>query len=297
MMVPEFEKALDKLKVGELSPPVKTPFGFHLIRLDGLTEERIKPLEEVKETVVEQLKEVKAKQKVRRIVRRIRKSAVNGGDLAAAAKEHEIESKLSEFFSRENHDLDDIGIAPDFFNLAFSLQQDEISDPLNTEEASYVLKLAGKNPPKIPDLAQVREKIQQAITLANNKSTTQAKFETMKKQVVETKDIEKIAKELSFDLLHTPFFSRADSIPGIGNVKAIKEAVLGLEKGQSSGVSARKKYYLFRVQDIEEAGEPDQDEIKTLTARLKRQKSSVAFQDWLKNLREKSDILIDETLL
>ena len=254
-------------------------------------------MEEVKETVVEQLKGIKAKQKVRRIVRRIQKSAVNGGDLATAAKEYEIESRLSEFFSRENHDLEDIGAAPDFFNLAFSLQQDEISNPLNTEEASYVLKLAGKNPPKIPDFSEVREKIQQAVTLNNNKSSTQAKFETMKKELVETKDLEKIAKKISFDVLHTPFFSRADSIPGIGNVQAIKESVLGLEKGQTSGVSARKKYYLFRVQDIEVAGEPDPDEIKTLTARLKRQKSTVAFQDWLKNLRGKSNILIEETML
>jgi len=33
--VPEFEKALDALKPGELSGPVLTPFGYHLIRLDS----------------------------------------------------------------------------------------------------------------------------------------------------------------------------------------------------------------------------------------------------------------------
>jgi peptidyl-prolyl cis-trans isomerase D len=33
--VPEFEQALDSLKPGELSGPVQTPFGYHLIRLDS----------------------------------------------------------------------------------------------------------------------------------------------------------------------------------------------------------------------------------------------------------------------
>jgi peptidyl-prolyl cis-trans isomerase D len=33
--VPEFEKALDALKPGELSSPVLSPFGYHLIRLDS----------------------------------------------------------------------------------------------------------------------------------------------------------------------------------------------------------------------------------------------------------------------
>ncbi|MCZ4305104.1 peptidylprolyl isomerase [Zoogloeaceae bacterium G21618-S1] len=33
--VPEFERAMDALKVGELSAPVKSPFGWHLIRVDA----------------------------------------------------------------------------------------------------------------------------------------------------------------------------------------------------------------------------------------------------------------------
>ncbi|MFN8943831.1 MAG: peptidylprolyl isomerase, partial [Pseudobdellovibrionaceae bacterium] len=33
-MVPEFDSAVFKLKVGEVSAPVKTQFGFHLIKLN-----------------------------------------------------------------------------------------------------------------------------------------------------------------------------------------------------------------------------------------------------------------------
>ena len=33
--MPEFEKAVEGLKPGEISQPVLTPFGYHLIRLDS----------------------------------------------------------------------------------------------------------------------------------------------------------------------------------------------------------------------------------------------------------------------
>jgi peptidyl-prolyl cis-trans isomerase SurA len=43
--VPEFERAMDALKPGEVSPPVRSPFGWHLIqvqerRLQDVSEER-----------------------------------------------------------------------------------------------------------------------------------------------------------------------------------------------------------------------------------------------------------------
>ncbi len=65
MMVPEFEKALEKLKPGEISEPVKTSFGYHIIRLDEVSAERIKPLEEVKEEINNKLKKIKTRQKMR----------------------------------------------------------------------------------------------------------------------------------------------------------------------------------------------------------------------------------------
>ena len=63
MMVTEFENALKKLSPKETSEPIKTSFGFHIIRLDEITPERIKPLEEVKEEIIKKLKENKTRRK------------------------------------------------------------------------------------------------------------------------------------------------------------------------------------------------------------------------------------------
>ena len=56
-MVPPFEKAAFSLKVGEISEPVKSQFGWHLIELHDRKEPEVTPFEEVKEKIVEYLGE------------------------------------------------------------------------------------------------------------------------------------------------------------------------------------------------------------------------------------------------
>ena len=54
-MVPEFEQAAFLLEEGELSEPVKTQFGYHLIKVSCKKEAHTSPLEEVKEEINNQI--------------------------------------------------------------------------------------------------------------------------------------------------------------------------------------------------------------------------------------------------
>ena len=58
-MVPEFETAAYALGAGELSEPVKTQFGWHLIQLHERVPEKITPFDEIKQKVVQYLTERK----------------------------------------------------------------------------------------------------------------------------------------------------------------------------------------------------------------------------------------------
>ncbi|MBI4382898.1 MAG: SurA N-terminal domain-containing protein [Nitrospinae bacterium] len=296
-MVPEFEAALDKLKPGEISQPVLTPFGYHLVKLTGQKDERIKPLSEVTESVTRSLKENKAKQKVRRMVKQIFRAAQGSGDLNKASAEHQIPVKKTEYFSAANHNLADIGTVPEFYNLAFSLKDNELGPPLNTTEASYLMKIVERKPAYVPELAEVEKNVEETVAREKSKTLTAEKFKEFEKQLASDADLEKFAKTQNLSAKLTPFFGLEDSIPGIGNNQEIKEQAFKLKKGETAGVWSRNKFYLIKVADKQAAGDPNEEQTKRIQKHLKKEKGDVYFQEWLKNLREKADIKIDRTLL
>ena len=296
-MVSAFESALDKLEVGEISEPVLTPFGYHIIKLESRTEERFKPLEEVREDVIQSLKQIKARQKVRRIAKHIYQEAEKNGDLKSAAKKNKVQTTISEFFSRENHNLTEVGAHPQFFNTAFSLEENKVSQPINTLEASFILKLAGSKEAHIPKLKIVRETVEQALVERINKEMTSSKFKELEQKLEHEKDLEKVIKGLDLGVKHSPFFSMADSIPGIGNIKEIKVKALALTVGDTASEKVRNRFYLFKRVEKQEAGEPDKEQILKIVKRIKQEKSRLMFQEWVDNLKDRANIMIDKTLM
>ena len=73
MMVPAFEKAAYALKAGEVSQPVKTKFGFHVIKLEERKAAGTKELDEVKGDIKERLEKEKMARKIQEAVARLKK--------------------------------------------------------------------------------------------------------------------------------------------------------------------------------------------------------------------------------
>jgi peptidyl-prolyl cis-trans isomerase C len=74
-LVPEFEEACLKLEVGQLSPVVKTSFGFHIVKLTDKKPAATKPFEEVKEQITKELRSQKRKEHFDRTVERLKNKA------------------------------------------------------------------------------------------------------------------------------------------------------------------------------------------------------------------------------
>jgi peptidyl-prolyl cis-trans isomerase D len=63
MMVKPFDEAVFKLKPGEISGLVKSDFGYHIIKLLAIKPAHVKPLAEVRNSIVQQIKKQKADDK------------------------------------------------------------------------------------------------------------------------------------------------------------------------------------------------------------------------------------------
>jgi peptidyl-prolyl cis-trans isomerase D len=297
MMIPEFEAALDQLTPGELGGPVKTQFGFHLIRLEEVKQEHLKPLTEVQEEIKKILKEDKALKRIRRIAKKIRKAAGVGNDLNKAVQEYKAETRTTEFISGKVHNVPEIGNVPEFFNTAFSLAGEQLSEPVNTPDASYLLKVTARKDPYIPQVSEVSREVTQAVAEEKNKSATENQFKALGEQLKSGNNLEQLAKTLKMDVEETPFISQSDSIPGIGNIQSIKDAVFPLKPGGTTTGASRGVYYLIQLVEREAVDQIDPEKSKKIYTRIKNEKARAVFQEWMENVKENAEILIDQTLL
>jgi parvulin-like peptidyl-prolyl isomerase len=74
-MVPEFEQVAYSLEVGEISDPVDTVFGVHILKLEEREEARLLPLEEVRDQLRDYVREQKMEAAVRAKIEELKAAA------------------------------------------------------------------------------------------------------------------------------------------------------------------------------------------------------------------------------
>ena len=74
-MVKEFDEVAFKMKVGEISKPVKTQFGWHVINVTDRKEARERPFDEVKESIVKNLRARKVRKAKQELLKKLRAEA------------------------------------------------------------------------------------------------------------------------------------------------------------------------------------------------------------------------------
>jgi len=75
-MVPEFERVAFNLKTGEVSDPVRTQFGWHVLKLEEIRKLGMKPLADVRPEIEERLRKMQAERLTAQYMETLRSAAV-----------------------------------------------------------------------------------------------------------------------------------------------------------------------------------------------------------------------------
>ncbi|MBK5964271.1 peptidylprolyl isomerase [Thiocystis minor] len=164
VMVPAFEQVAFTLPVGELSEPVRTQFGYHLIRVDEIVPSVVKPFEEVRDQLRAELAKQSADTLFYELGERLANLVYESPDsLESAAEELGLDIQQSDWIGREGGE----GILgqPKVLAAAFSnevLVEGNNSDLIEPERDSLqaiVLRVVEHRLAATKPLDEVREEI------------------------------------------------------------------------------------------------------------------------------------------
>jgi peptidyl-prolyl cis-trans isomerase D len=168
-----FEMAAMALKEGEISQPVRTSFGIHLIRLEGRRE---KPFEQVKEQLRAQLTRERFATKAKDRLEQLRKRAGDRGDLKAAAKNLGLKVQTSPAFSEESGAvIDGLPGSQELTGDAFRLEVGQVSKVRQAQEAFVVFRVQEERPIGVPPLAEIKGQVVAAWKLEEARRLALAK--------------------------------------------------------------------------------------------------------------------------
>jgi peptidyl-prolyl cis-trans isomerase D len=152
-----FSTAALGLKEGELSQPVRSTFGYHLIKVEGRRE---KPFDDVKEELRAQLTRETFATKAKDKLEQLRKRAGDRGDLSAPARNLGLKVQTSKPFSAEDMGgIDGLPgsqfIAPE----AFRLDVGQVSKVRLAGFSYVVFRVREERPVAVPPLNEIRAKV------------------------------------------------------------------------------------------------------------------------------------------
>ncbi|MGB5591572.1 MAG: SurA N-terminal domain-containing protein, partial [Gammaproteobacteria bacterium] len=196
VMVAPFEEALFALDVGEISEPVKTPFGYHVIVLSDLRAGDTKSFDDVRADLESELRTRKAEDIFYNEAETLEQLSFESPDTLAVA---------SEALGRPVQRVDDVtriagsGIASNqaVREAAFSeavLANGENSPPLELEDGhAVVLRVAEHYPPSKIPLAEVRGRIASLLRREKTRDRLEAEAASIQARIIEGGDAEAIA--------------------------------------------------------------------------------------------------------
>ncbi|WP_445372793.1 SurA N-terminal domain-containing protein [Methylomonas sp. HW2-6] len=165
VMEKAFEDAASKLKLGEISEPVRSAFGYHLIKVTELVPGETKPYEAVKAEVAKAYQKSQAETKFNTLAEKLAEvSYENPDSLAAAADLLGGPVQKTAEFTRANGE----GIAAEEKVRAAAFSEDVLkggnSEPIEVGgDKLVVLRVASHQPAAVKELKDVKKELIAAI--------------------------------------------------------------------------------------------------------------------------------------
>ncbi|KRG68076.1 peptidyl-prolyl cis-trans isomerase [Pseudoxanthomonas dokdonensis] len=289
-MVKPFEDAAFAMQnVGDISGPVKSDFGYHVLKLDAIHASAGKSFEEVRDELAREQAEADAEHAHNDLAGRVVNEVLkNPTSLASAAKATGLQVQRTEPFSRNAPS--GIAATPAVLRAAFSdalVQDGTVSDPIEiSPNHSVVIRVVKHTPEQALPLAQVRDAVSAAVRADRQDKAAEKAADALMARVQKGESLKTLAEAQQLQLSEMPTVQRGMPMP----TAEANAAIFAVQRPAEGKVSTGKiklgpaTYAVFAVNkvsdgDLAQFPEAQRQGMQQQLAQLKGNTATQAFVD------------------
>jgi len=157
LMVPEFDKAVFDMNVGDISEVVKTDYGYHIIKLNEIQPSTLQSFEEVEGQLLA-LHKKNVNQKALYELEEELSNLAYEESIDVVSSQLDLELQTSDFFSEFSTEYDEVFVSTAFSDVVF--KNGENSDVIELSKDRFiVMSLANQQPERQKVLDEVEDQI------------------------------------------------------------------------------------------------------------------------------------------
>ena len=298
---PNVAEAAFKTPEGEIAPPVKSNFGFTLVRVAKIEAQTIRPFEEVAADVRREVAQSRARDQVLAIRDKIESERTSGRALTEAAKAAGVEARTIEAIDQNGAGPDGKPIAGlvEVENLVRAVFASDIgvdNDLLTTRDNGYVwFEVASIDPARERTLDEVREAVVAAWRSDEIARILQEKAGELVKRVQAGEDVDVVAKSVGLEARVASDVKRTGS-QTLSPAAVARVYTLGV--GAAASVADGATRVVFKVLDaVVPPFDPEEANVKALEPRLRDAMTEDLLAQYVARLQDDLGVTINEPAL
>ncbi|MGI9417169.1 MAG: SurA N-terminal domain-containing protein [Geminicoccaceae bacterium] len=291
---------------GEVTDPVKSPFGFHLFKVKTVTPEEVTPLAEVRDDLRRELALIEAEDRLPNFATQLDDELAAGSKVSEAAGAIGLSATAVELVDRQGRDqagepVPSLEGWSGLLQTAFEAAKDEPSLLEETDDgAYYVLQVDEIVAPRLKDLDEVRDDVVALQEEQQRREGAKAKAEDIRTKLQEAASIETIADDAGLAIEVIEPVTRAADGADSGINRAAIDALFKTDAGAVADqvIETGDGVLVIAVDEIlEKTGSDDAEARDQLKAELERQVRADLLDQFGRGLQDRHPIEINEAAL
>lgn len=299
-MVKPFADRAFSMEAGEISQPVRTRFGWHIIKVEKVNPASALSFAEARDIILKKLTDETAKILAYDAAEAVSEVSFEGDDLVQAAMERNLKVVTTNFFT-QSRPAKEIGSPARFTSVAFDLPTMQISDIQDFQEGYYIMQVIEKIPATISEFETVKDRVRADLIKERQDEKARQDASAFLTALKNGQSMASASKKCQITPQISGFFKRDTVSSASGLDPEIIKAAFKLSEENKlppEVLKGAKGYYIIQFK-ARKAPDPlgFNPEAAKIKQSLLTQKTNKTFNAYLEQIKSKSEITIKEGFL